>query len=113
MTRYLVVHHPNLKRRLVIHELLQNYHWENLDSDHVLVLANLDPRHTAQLEAHPDVMLLPSIFSEATVQVHAQAKNRMRHYQALQSIGVTDQHRMTHLAGIAAQRYGQKLALDL
>jgi len=114
MVRYAVVRHPDQHRRLSIHHLLQNYHWESIDAEHVLLLAEVDVHHLAALEAHPDVLLAPSIYSEETLQVHAARTDASAHYLKLNKcLGVTDQHRTIHLAAIAAETYGPKMLLDL
>jgi len=113
MIRYAIVRHPNQKQRLGIHALLRSYHWESIDDQHVLMLADFHSGHMATLDSHPDVLLAPSIHSETTLQAHAHGKGKHAHYGALQKLGVMDHHRSTHLSQIAAAKYGAKLALDL
>jgi hypothetical protein len=113
MIRYMVVRHPNQKQQLAIHHMLRNYHWESIDDQHVLVLADFDKGHMDALDSHPDVLLAPSVFHAKTLQAHAHEKGKHAHYAALQKLGVTDQHQTVHLAGISAQKYGAKMTLDL
>jgi hypothetical protein len=112
MIRYAVVRHQS-RQRLAVHPLLRSYHWESIDDQYVLMLADFDKGHAVALDSHPDVLLAPSVFSDTTLQAHAQAKGKVTHYASLQKLGVTDQHRVSHLAGIAAQKYGHKMTLDL
>lgn len=113
MVRYAVVRHPAQHSRLKIHALLHGYTWESIDLQHVLLLADIDPRHEATLDSDPDVWLAPSVFTETTLQAHAHLKGKDAHYQALKVIGIQDGHKVSHLAEFAAKRYGQKLALNL
>jgi hypothetical protein len=114
MRRYLVVHHPDMSQPLCVHHLLKNYHWESIDAEHVLVLADIDPRHLDALEAHPSVLLAPSIYSEETLKVHAAQTDAQPHYLKLkQCLGVTSQHTTIDLATSAVKRFGAKMALDL
>jgi hypothetical protein len=114
VTRYIVVHHPDQHSRLAIHHLLRSYHWESIDSEHVLVLADVEPSHLGLLDSRPDVLLAPSLYSEEPLQVHAEKTDASVHYLKLKKhLGITDQHKTVHLAARAAQRYGMKMSLDL
>lgn len=113
MRRYLIVKHTDQTQALDVHALLGSYHWESIDSEHVLVLATIDSHSLGDLAAHPAVLVAPSIYSDDTLHAHAQAQGKPTHLLALKKLGVTSSHRTVHLAQLAEKRFGRKFMLGL
>jgi len=111
MTRFIVLRHPATQHRLAIHRFLHGYQGMSLDENHVLVLANFNPRSVDILTAREDVLLLPSVLDPVTVHSHAASKNRAQHFEALRKIGMDETHTTAHLARFAAEKCG--LHLDI
>lgn len=113
MTRFMVVRHPVLRQRVCVHAWLHSYHWESLDSEHVLLLGGLPARHLHLLDNHVDVLVVPSVYSTETIHGHAMLKDKAAHFLSLKRLGISETHRTVDLAQMAAQHFGVKFQLDL
>ena len=113
MRRFAVVkHNPAAVKALSMHGALASYHWETLDSEHVLLLTSIHVSTVGALDAHPDVLLLPSIYSSRTLGDHAAARGKHTHLLSLGRLGINGTHKTVHLAEAAYEVFGAKFALD-
>lgn len=113
MKRFAVVKHDwKNQRRIPIHEMLGQYHWEALDEEHVLLLGALATSKVEYVDSHASVLLLPSIHSRRTIKEHADVRDKMSFFLTLGRIGIHDQHFVVDLAIAAHEAFGHKFALD-
>lgn len=113
MIRFIVLRHSGWKHLTAVHHLFRNYSGESIDGDFVLLKANIHSANLSRCEVHPDMFVLPSIYSSKPVSVHAQEHDRTAHYLSLEKLGITAVHTTAAVAGIVADRYGPKFSLEL
>lgn len=115
MKRFAVVEHDGVTDFPPdIHKLLRNYHWEQLDTEHVIALCDVHAVHIDELGAHPKVLLMPSLYSSQNLGTVAARRNKQAHLVSLnQRMAVEDFHSAWDLADFAQQHFGQKFALDV
>ena len=85
--------------------MFSEYHWHGITgTDYVVAMGTFEISHMAKLEAHPHLLLLPSIHDETPLSSHALSRNKKAHFDALKSMGVEDTHKMADLARILAKQ---------
>jgi hypothetical protein len=113
MRRFAVVKHDG-KGVIPVHHLLADYHWTTLDTEHVLLLGQVHPTSVHDLDHHPAVLLMPSLFSSKCIFQHADERGKSDFCIPLREcLSLQPQHQAMHLAEIAHDLHGRIFALDV
>lgn len=91
-----------------IHHLLNEYHWTAVDADHVLLVGHYPANNHKTLDAHSDVLMLPSLQAPATVHQHATDRGKAHLFIPLTKIGATQSHTAYDVVSLAADVFGPR-----
>jgi hypothetical protein len=117
--RYLIVDlktHPNYKYFPLFvptfHTLLSNYHYHRIDETAGVVTANYAGGRHEEVQQHEDVTVLPSQSSGRMLFKHIREKGKIRHIDALQKLGLTENSDMDEFIDVISEKFGTIFASD-
>jgi hypothetical protein len=116
--RYMIVEHPKFggaprtfqEMILPIHGLLGTHHWVRLDDNHVFLSGHYEASHHNSIHFHPQVSVLPILSSGKKLKAHLSEK--VNHWNALSTLGLSEDSTMTDLAEVAEETFGPIFAAD-
>jgi hypothetical protein len=115
LRKYMVVKFKlDAGRRVIhIHHLLQDYHWEAIDGEHVLLVGRYHANSHGLLDSHPDVLVFPSLQSSVAVLEHATARSKAHLFEPLRRIGADKSHSAYEIVSMAVDAFGVRFEPEI